>query len=63
MRIGVNTGEALVALERGADSEGVVGDVVNTAARLQEWLRSTPKGVTIQVYRPTGRPQYETATT
>jgi len=23
--------------------------------------RSTPKGVTIQVYRPTGRPQYETA--
>jgi dihydrofolate reductase len=25
--------------------------------------RSTPGGVTIQVYRPTGRPQYETATT
>jgi dihydrofolate reductase len=25
--------------------------------------RFTPKGVTIQVYRPTGRPQYETATT
>jgi dihydrofolate reductase len=24
--------------------------------------RSTPKGVTIQVYWPTGRPQYETAT-
>jgi dihydrofolate reductase len=24
--------------------------------------RSTAKGVTIQVYRPTGRPQYETAT-
>jgi hypothetical protein len=24
--------------------------------------RSTPSGVTIQVYRPTGRPQYETAT-
>jgi dihydrofolate reductase len=24
--------------------------------------RSTPKGVTIQVYRPTGHPQYETAT-
>ena len=23
--------------------------------------RSTPKGVTIQIYRPTGRPQYETA--
>jgi dihydrofolate reductase len=24
--------------------------------------RTTPKGVTIQIYRPTGRPQYETAT-
>jgi len=35
VRIGINTGEALVALDRGADSEGVVGDVVNTAARLQ----------------------------
>jgi dihydrofolate reductase len=26
-------------------------------------LRSTPKGLTIQTYRTTGRPQYETATT
>ena len=24
--------------------------------------RATPKGITIQVYRPTGRPQYTTAT-
>jgi dihydrofolate reductase len=24
--------------------------------------RATPSGVTIQVYRPTGRPQYATAT-
>jgi hypothetical protein len=24
--------------------------------------QSTPKGMTIQVYRPTGRPQYATAT-
>ena len=24
--------------------------------------RATPKGVTIQVYRPTGRPRYATAT-
>ncbi|MDQ3739043.1 MAG: dihydrofolate reductase family protein, partial [Actinomycetota bacterium] len=24
--------------------------------------RTTPKGVTIQTFRPTGRPQYETAT-
>src|SRR5919202_1611413 len=35
VRIGVNTGEALIALGRGPDSEGVVGDVVNTASRLQ----------------------------
>ncbi len=27
---------------------------------VESW--STPKGVTIQVSRPTGRPQYETAT-
>jgi hypothetical protein len=33
----------------------------DVALDLVEW-RSTPKGVTIQVYRPTGRPQYETAT-
>jgi hypothetical protein len=26
-------------------------------------LQSTPKGLTIQTYRSTGRPQYETATT
>ena len=33
----------------------------DTALDLVE-SRSTPKGVTIQVYRPTGRPQYATAT-
>jgi RibD C-terminal domain len=32
----------------------------DTALELVE-SRTTPKGVTIQVYRPTGRPQYETA--
>ena len=32
----------------------------DTALDLVE-SRSTPSGVTIQVYRPTGRPQYETA--
>ena len=26
-------------------------------------LRSTPRGLTIQTYRTTGRPQYESATT
>jgi dihydrofolate reductase len=33
----------------------------DTALDLVE-SRATPKGVTIQVYRPTGRPQYATAT-
>jgi dihydrofolate reductase len=33
----------------------------DTALDLVE-SRTTPKGLTIQVYRPTGRPQYETAT-
>jgi dihydrofolate reductase len=34
---------------------------LDTALDLIE-SRSTPAGVTIQIYRPTGRPQYETAT-
>jgi hypothetical protein len=33
----------------------------DTALQLVD-SRSTPIGVTIQVYRPTGRPQYATAT-
>ena len=33
----------------------------DTALDLVE-SRSTPTGITIQVYRPTGRPQYVTAT-
>ena len=35
VRIGVTTGEALVRLGPGQQTEGVVGDVVNTASRLQ----------------------------
>jgi hypothetical protein len=31
-------------------------------AHLNVDSQSTPKGVSIQVYRPTGRPQYATAT-
>ena len=34
VRIGVNTGEVVVAVDR-HHSEGVVGDVVNTASRLE----------------------------
>ena len=35
VRIGVTTGEALVRLDADRRTEGVVGDVVNTASRLQ----------------------------
>jgi class 3 adenylate cyclase len=35
VRIGINTGEALVRLGAAEDTERVVGDVVNTASRLQ----------------------------
>jgi class 3 adenylate cyclase/tetratricopeptide (TPR) repeat protein len=35
VRIGITTGEALVRLGAGEQTEGVVGDVVNTASRLQ----------------------------
>ena len=55
--------------ERGVSSAVVVGQGTrlfpdtgpDIALDLVE-SRSTPKGVTIQVYRPTGRPQYATAT-
>ena len=35
VRIGITTGEALVASSPAAATEGVVGDIVNTASRLQ----------------------------
>ena len=35
VRIGITTGEALVVLQPGSETEGVVGDIVNTASRLQ----------------------------
>jgi class 3 adenylate cyclase/tetratricopeptide (TPR) repeat protein len=35
VRIGITTGEALVRLDPGQQTEGVVGDVVNTASRLE----------------------------
>src|SRR5262245_13099615 len=57
VRIGVNTGEALVALEaRPEAGEGMVsGDVVNTAARLQSG--APPGGILVgeQTYRATDR--------
>ncbi len=57
VRIGVNTGEALVALEaRPEAGEGMVsGDVINTAARLQS--AAEPGGILVgdQTYRATER--------
>jgi class 3 adenylate cyclase/tetratricopeptide (TPR) repeat protein len=57
VRIGVNTGEALVALEaRPEAGEGMVsGDVINTAARLQS--AAPPGGVLVgeQTHRATDR--------
>ena len=35
MRVGVNTGEAVVTLEPSAGNGFVTGDVVNTAARIE----------------------------
>ena len=35
VRIGVTTGEAIVQLEAGGDDERIIGDVVNTASRLE----------------------------
>jgi class 3 adenylate cyclase/tetratricopeptide (TPR) repeat protein len=35
VRIGITTGEVLAALQPGGKTEGVVGDIVNTASRLQ----------------------------
>ncbi len=57
VRIGVNTGEALVALDASpAEGEGMVsGDVINTGARLQS--AAPPAGVLVgeQTYRATDR--------
>ncbi len=57
VRIGVNTGEALVALDASpSEGEGMVsGDVINTGARLQ--TAAPPGGVLVgeQTYRATDR--------
>src|SRR6266540_3616351 len=57
VRVGINTGEAVVALgarpERG---EGIVtGDVVNTAARIQSAAPVNGLAVSDQTYRATSR--------
>ena len=57
MRIGINTGEAVVALgARPEQGEGIVtGDVVNTASRLQGAAPVDGVAVSEQTYRQTER--------
>src|SRR6266540_2869738 len=57
VRIGVNTGEAVVALgSRPEEGEGIVtGDVVNTASRLQGAAQVNGIAVSEQTYRQTER--------
>jgi class 3 adenylate cyclase/tetratricopeptide (TPR) repeat protein len=57
VRIGINTGEAVVALgTRPEDGEGIVtGDVVNTAARIQSAAPVDGVAVGEQTYRATSR--------
>ena len=57
MRIGVDTGEAVVALgARPEEGEGIVtGDVVNTASRLQGAAPVNGIACSAQTYRATER--------
>ena len=57
VRVGINTGEAVVALGASADrGEGIVtGDVVNTAARIQSAAPVNDVAVGEQTYRATTR--------
>ena len=57
VRIGINTGEAVVALgARPEEGEGIVtGDVVNTASRLQGAAPVNGIAVSEQTYRATER--------
>jgi len=57
VRVGINTGEAVVALgARPEQGEGfVTGDVVNTAARIQSAAPVSGVAVGEQTYRATGR--------
>jgi class 3 adenylate cyclase/tetratricopeptide (TPR) repeat protein len=60
VRIGINTGEAVVTLgARPEEGEGIVtGDVVNTASRLQSAAPVSAIAVSEQTYRATGRVFY-----
>jgi class 3 adenylate cyclase/tetratricopeptide (TPR) repeat protein len=55
VRIGITTGEALVRLGPGQQTEGVVGDVVNTASRLQGVAPAGGVVVGEATYRATSR--------
>src|SRR5918996_3160322 len=55
VRIGVTTGEALVTPTPGGETEAVVGDVVNTASRLQGVAPTNGVVVGEATFRATGR--------
>jgi class 3 adenylate cyclase/tetratricopeptide (TPR) repeat protein len=55
VRIGITTGEALVRLGPGQQTEGVVGDVVNTASRLEGVAPVGGVVVGEATFRATGR--------
>jgi class 3 adenylate cyclase len=57
VRIGINTGEAVVAVDANVErGEGIVaGDVVNTAARIQSAAPVNALAVSEQTYRATSR--------
>jgi class 3 adenylate cyclase/tetratricopeptide (TPR) repeat protein len=57
VRVGINTGEAVVALHaRPEEGEGIVtGDVVNTASRIQSVAPVNAVAVSEQTYRATSR--------
>ncbi|MDP3983990.1 MAG: AAA family ATPase, partial [Acidimicrobiia bacterium] len=53
VRVAVTTGEAIVQLESSPDREGIVGDVVNTASRLQSIAAPGQVVVDQRTYRAT----------
>lgn len=53
VRIAVTTGEAIVQLESSPDREGIIGDVVNTASRLQSVADPGQVVVDERTYRAT----------
>jgi hypothetical protein len=69
MKLSTTTHVSVDGVMQGLGAPVVIGQgtrLFRATARTQHLQlvgsQSTPKGITIQVYRPTGRPQYATAT-